>query len=177
MNLAELQARVEDLVWVRRAQIGRQWPDSLVVRVVEHEVAARWGDKGLLNRDGEVFAADSRHVFPELPRLTGPPDTERHVAQRYLELQGPLAAANLSLAGLSIDERGSWRMQLQGGQTVRIGRRDVAQRLDRFFRLAAPLLRSDFDRISHVDMRYSNGFAVGWRSSAPGESVAAAGGE
>ena len=177
VNLAELQARVEDLVWVRRAQIGRQWPDSLIVRVVEHEVAARWGDKGLLNRDGEVFDAASRHVFPELPRLTGPANTERRLAQRYLELQGPLAAANLSLAALSIDERGSWRMQLQGGQTVRIGRREVEQRLERFFRLAAPLLRSDLERISHVDMRYSNGFAVGWRPSPSGESAAAAGGE
>ena len=68
-------------------------------------------------------------------------------------------------------------MQLQGGQTIRIGRSDVEQRLDRFFLLAAPLLRNEFDRVSHVDMRYTNGFSVGWRPVASGVSMAAAGGE
>ena len=98
--------------------------------------------------------------------------------ERYLELQRLLGAANLTLEALSIDERGSWRMQLQGGQTVRIGRSNVEQRLDRFFQLAAPLLMNEFDRVSHVDMRYTNGFSVGWRPTvAGGGSAAVAGGE
>lgn len=177
VDLAELQARVEALDWVKSAQIGRQWPDALVVRVNEHQAAARWGDSALLNREGKIFSGDSRHLFPELPRLAGPPDTEGQVARRYLELQRPLGAANLALAALSIDERGSWSLQLQGGQTVRIGRRDVDQRLDRFFVLAAPLLRKEFDRVSHVDMRYTNGFSVGWRPESRSGSASAAGGE
>ena len=68
-------------------------------------------------------------------------------------------------------------MQLQGGQRIRIGRSDVEQRLDRFFHLAAPLLRNEFDRVSHVDMRYTNGFSVGWHPLVSGAPAAAAGGE
>jgi len=178
VNLAELQALVEGLDWVREAQVGRRWPDTLVIRVIEHQVAARWGDTALISREGEVFAAESRYEFPELPRLAGPPETEQRVVERYLELQRLLGGANLTLEALSIDERGSWRMQLQGGQTVRIGRSDVEQRLARFFQLAAPLLRNEFDRVGHVDMRYTNGFSVGWRPPVAGvELAAAAGGE
>ena len=177
VDLAELQSRVESLDWVKQAHVGRQWPDTLAIRVIEHQAAARWGDTALISREGEVFTADSRHVFPELPRLAGPPATERRVVERYLELQRLLGSANLTLEALSIDGRGSWRMQLQGGQTIRIGRSDVEQRLDRFFHLAAPLLRNEFDRVSHVDMRYTNGFSVGWRPVAGGGSAAAAGGE
>ncbi len=176
LNLVELRAQVEAMAWVKSSQVSRQWPDTLVIRVVEHKAAARWGDTGLLNYDGEVFASDARHLFPELPRLDGPPNTEAQVAQRYLELRKPLGAANLTLAALAIDERGSWSMELRGGQTVRVGRRDVDQRLDRFFRLAAPLLRGEFDRISHVDLRYANGFSVGWRSAPTSGSAAAGGG-
>ena len=177
VNLVELRGLVEALDWVMQAQVARQWPDTLVIRVTEHQVAARWGDAALISREGEVFASKSRHVFPELPRLAGPPATEQRVVERYLELRRLLGTANLTLSALSIDERGSWRMQLQDGQTIRIGRSDVEQRLDRFFHLAAPLLRNEFDRVSHVDMRYSNGFSVGWRPVANGVSTAAAGGE
>ena len=177
VDLVELRGLVETLAWVKRVQVARQWPDTLVIRVTEHQVAARWGDTSLISREGEVFAGEARYMFPELPRLGGPPNTERRVVDRYLELQRLLGAANLTLSALSIDERGSWRMQLQGGQTIRIGRSDVEQRLDRFFHLAAPLLRNEFDRVSHVDMRYTNGFSVGWRPVASGVSTAAAGGE
>ncbi len=177
-NLAELRGLVESLDWVKRAQVARQWPDTLVIRVTEHQVAARWGDSSLISREGEIFAGESRYMFPELPHLAGPANTERRVVERYLELQGLLGAANLTLAALSIDERGSWRMQLQGGQTIRIGRSDVEQRLDRFFHLAAPLIRNEFEQVSHVDMRYTNGFSVGWRPVASGTATAAAvGGE
>lgn len=174
VDLADLQARVEALEWVRQAQVRRRWPDTVVVQVVEQQVAARWGDAGLINFQGEVFAAESRHAFPELPRLAGPPGTERQVAERYLQLQRRLGAANLTLQTLSVDERGAWRMELQGGQTIRIGRRDVEQRLDRFFRLTAPLLRHRFDRVGHVDMRYANGFSVGWRPGPDDTAMAAA---
>lgn len=177
VNLVELRGLVETLDWVRQAQVARQWPDTLVIRVTEHQVAARWGDAALISREGEVFASESRHVFPELPRLAGPPATEQRVVERYLELRRLLGTANLTLAGMSVDERGSWLMQLQGGQTIRIGRSDVEQRLDRFFHLAAPLLASEFDRVNHVDMRYTNGFSVGWRPVASDVSMAAAGGE
>ena len=178
VDLAELQSLVEALDWVKQASVGRKWPDTLVIGVTEHQVAARWGDTALISREGEVFAAESRYVFPELPRLEGPPTTEQRVVERYMELQRLLGAANLALEALSIDVRGSWRMLLQGGQTVRIGRSDVEQRLDRFFELAAPLLMNEFDRVSHVDMRYTNGFSVGWHPpAAGGESAAVAGGE
>ncbi len=176
-DLVELRDLVEALDWVKQVQVARLWPDTLAIRVTEHRVAGRWGDHSLISLEGEVFAGESRYIFPELPRLDGPPDTKRRVVDRYLELQGLLSAANLTLTALSVDKRGSWRVQLQGGQTVRIGRSDVEQRLDRFFLLAAPLLRNEFARVSYVDMRYTNGFSVGWRPAASDVSMAAAGGE
>lgn len=172
VNLSALRERVEALDWVDRAKVGRRWPDTLIVRVTEHQAAARWGKSGLLNVRGELFTDRSQHAFPELPSLAGPPGTERDVARRYLAVRGKLAEANLSLESLSVDERGSWRLVLGGGQEVRLGRREIDERLYRFFEVVAPTLAAALPRVEYVDLRYTNGFAVGWRDGPP-ENLAA----
>lgn len=174
VNLSALRERVEALDWVDRAKVGRRWPDTLIVRVVEHQAAARWGQSGLLNVRGELFAERSQHAFPELPSLAGPPGTERDVARRYLAVRGKLAEANLSLDRLELDERGSWRLVLGGGQEIRLGRRELDERLYRFFAVVAPTLAAELKRIEYVDLRYTNGFAVGWRDGPPANLAAVA---
>lgn len=161
-DLDALSARVEALDWVERARVLRRWPDALVVEVSEHVAAARWGESGLLNVRGVLFTADARHAFPELPSLAGPPGSERRVAELYLAVRGRLAAAHLALDKLELDERGALRFTLSTGQEIRIGREDVLARLDRFFEVATPALEGRFNDIEYVDLRYANGFAVGW---------------
>ncbi|HYM36137.1 MAG TPA: cell division protein FtsQ/DivIB, partial [Steroidobacteraceae bacterium] len=49
-----------------------------------------------------------------------------------------------------------------GGVVVRLGRQDVEERLNRFIVAASPLVATRAGEVNYVDMRYSNGFAVGW---------------
>jgi cell division protein FtsQ len=166
VDLGAVRARVQALDWVDRVNVGRSWPDTLIVRITEHHAAARWGETGLLNVRGELFTKKSQYVFPELPSLGGPDGSERDVARRYLAVRGKLAEADLSLKSLRMDERGAWELVLGGGQQIRLGRRDVDERLYRFFSIVAPALAGDLKRVAYVDLRYTNGFAVGWREEA-----------
>jgi cell division protein FtsQ len=161
-DLGVLQRLVETLDWVDEVAIERAWPDTLVVRVVEHQAAARWGDTGLLNTGGELFTDESRYEFPELPRLVGPRGDERRVASQYLALRGRLAEANLTLDTLSMDERGAWQIELTSGQEIRLGRRDLERRVDRYFEVVVPVMAAEMQRVSYIDLRYTNGFSVGW---------------
>ena len=163
-DLDALSARIAALDWVDEARVERRWPSMLLVRITEHAAAARWGETGLLNVHGELFTTDSRHGFPELPLLDGPPGTERRVAALYLAVRGRLAAAHLTLDTLALDERGALHFTLAGNQDIRIGREDIEERLDRFFEVATPALEGRFNDIEYVDLRYANGFAVGWAS-------------
>jgi cell division protein FtsQ len=174
LDLNVLRERVQELDWVDRVYVGRRWPDTLVVRVTEHQAAARWGESGLLNVRGELFTERSQHSLPELPSLAGPPGTERDVARRYLAVRGKLAEADLELASLGVDERGAWRLVLGGGQEIRLGRRDIDERLYRFFDVVAPTLAAELKRVEYVDLRYTNGFAVGWREGPPKNLAAVA---
>ncbi len=172
-NLADVQRAVEALPWVDHARIARRWPNSLRVTVIEQTAAARWGESGLLNTRGELFVRASAHVPAELPRLSGPEGSESQVAQRYLSAQGRMLEAGMRIAALRLDERGAWEMDLDSGVTVRLGRRDVEERLERFIRTASQVIAHRLTEISYVDMRYSNGFAIGWRNPGTPASVPA----
>ena len=165
-DLDDIQRAVEALPWVDHARIARHWPNSLHVTVTEQTAAARWGDSGLLNTRGQLFVRVATHVPAELPRLSGPEGTETQVAQRYLSAQGRMLEAGMRIAAVRLDERGAWEMDLDSGVTVRLGRRDVDERIDRFIRTASQVIAHRLSEITYVDMRYSNGFAIGWRNSA-----------
>jgi len=162
-DLDRLRREVERLAWVDRARVQRLWPDRVRVEIVEQQAAARWGEDGLLNTRGELFATGVRHVPPELPRLDGPEGSESQVAQRYLAIQGRLVEQGLRVAALRLDPRGAWELDLANGVTVRLGRRQVDERMERFVQVGAQVIAGQASKIEYIDMRYSNGFSIGWR--------------
>jgi cell division protein FtsQ len=170
-DLDDIQRAVETLPWVEHARIQRRWPNGLHVTVIEQTAAARWGEAGLLNTRGELFVRSAAHVPAELPHLSGPEGTQSQVAQRYLAVQGRMLEAGMRIAALRLDARGAWEMDLDSGVTVRLGRRDVDDRLERFMRTASQVIAHRLNEIAYVDMRYSNGFAIGWRNAAVPPSV------
>ncbi len=163
-DLDAIQRALETVPWVDHARVQRRWPNSLHVSVVEQTAAARWGESGLLNTRGQLFVRDATHVPAELPRLSGPEGSEAQVAQRYMAAQGRMLEAGLRIAALRLNERGAWEMDLDCGVTVRLGRRAVDERLERFIRTASQIIAHRLNDIAYVDMRYSNGFAIGWRN-------------
>lgn len=174
VNLDTVRRAIEQLPWVDAVTVERAWPRGLRVRVTEQIAAARWGANGLLNARGELFMSEVRHIPPELPKLSGPPGSENVVAQRYLAIQGRLVEAGMRITALRLDARGSWEIDLDSGVTVRLGRRQVDERFERFVTAALQLVAQRPADIAYVDMRYANGFAVGWRGGSRATRVASA---
>lgn len=167
VNLAAVRRAIHTLPWVDAVSVQRAWPRSLNVLVIEQTAAARWDEQGLINSRGELFAADARHIPPELAQLSGPSDQEPVVAQRYLAAAGRLTQAGLRMTALRLDARGAWEFDLSNGVTVRLGRRQVDERFEKFMSAALKLVTERGEEISYLDMRYTNGFAIGWRGNAP----------
>lgn len=166
-DLGRIRATVRALPWIDDAAIARRWPNRLAITVTEQVPAAIWGESGLLNVRGELFVDESRHVPAELPRLSGPDGRSADVARRYLAVREQLIPIGLDLKRVHLDERGAWAMTLTNGVQVRIGRRDVDARTDLFVDVVADLITGHAAEIDHVDLRYSNGFTVGWKNGVP----------
>ena len=168
VDLDAVRRALHTLPWVDAASVQRAWPRGLTVLGHRADRGGALGRARLLNTRGELFVTDERHMPPELPQLEGPQGKQGEVAQRYLAAEGRLAEAGLRLTALRLDARGAWELDLDNGVTVRLGRRQVDERFERFMSTALKLVTQRADDIAYVDMRYTNGFAIGWRGSATG---------
>ena len=159
-DLAAIRAGLEQIAWVRRADVRRVWPDRIEVTLEEHTALARWGDAGLVNTFGERFAGQSEAA---LPMFAGPPRTESEVTRRYRQYSSALVALG-ALERVTLTPRFAWQLRLSNGLSIELGR-DLANdpadaRLARFIAAHPQTLGRIALRHEYVDLRYPNGFAL-----------------
>jgi cell division protein FtsQ len=175
VELADVRRALEALPWVRYAEVRREWPDRLVARIEEHVALARWPDGKLVSTTGEVFEGEVPHGA--LPRLAGPPGSEREVVRRFGAFRELVAPLGNELAAVELSPRGAWQIELANGLVLELGR-DAARhsleaRLARFV-AAYPRIAAELGRApEHVDLRYPNGFAVRVPAAAAAKRAAA----
>jgi cell division protein FtsQ len=160
-DLASIRAGLEQIAWVRRADVRRVWPDRIEVTLEEHVALARWGDAGLVNTFGERFAGQTEAA---LPMFAGPPRTEGEVTRRYRQYAQALLPLEASLERVILTPRFAWQLRLASGLSIELGRdlpNDSADgRLARFIAAYPQTLGRISLRHEYVDLRYPNGFAL-----------------
>ena len=163
VDLGAIRTAAEALPWVARAQVLREWPDRVRIIVAEEQPAWLWGPDGLLNARAELFVTGETDRPTTLPRLDGPVGTERLLAQQYLEYDATMTRCAMRVARVELDARRATRLTLAGGIVLRLGRHEVPERAARFCDAVLAAVATRLDEVAYVDMRYTNGFAVGWR--------------
>ena len=158
-------AAVKQIPWVAEADVRREWPHTLHVDITEEAPVARWNSDGLMDAQGRVFAHMDTKAYAALPLLTGRDADAQDVLAEYDTLLNLVAPRGLGIAELDVDARGAATVLLDDGIEVRLGREDAAERLARFTAMALPALNARLAAVAYVDMRYTNGFAVGWKAA------------
>ena len=80
----------------------------------------------------------------------------------YHRLKLHFEQLSLNLTQLRLEPRGAWRLQLNDGAWVMLGRRQHEVRLARLSASWQRELSSLGDQIRYIDLRYPNGVAVAW---------------
>lgn len=167
-DLAAARAAFEAVPWVRRATVRRIWPDRLVVHIEEHRATALWQaeerDDRLVNQQGEVFAANIGDVEDEaLPTFSGPEGAAASVLSLYRRLLPLLRPLDMEIEQLHQSVRGSWRVLLDNGASLELGRGsedEVVARTQRFARTLAQLTERYRAPLEFADLRHADGYAV-----------------
>lgn len=171
LDLEQLREAVIRDPWVHDAGISRQWPPALRVDLVEEVPVARWGDKGLLNHQGDIFWPELKPEYRSLPMLSGPAHETVRIMEQFHDLNRMFAATGLKLDGLTLEARGAWTLELRNGIKVVAGREQLIPRLRRFLAVYQLELAERAEQIEQIDIRYTNGIAVRWRAEENSENA------
>ena len=163
LDVREVRGEVEKMPWIRQAAVRRVWPDRLVVRVAEHEPFARYNADALITPQGRLFRPPIESFPPGLPQLEGSEREAWRVLRRFKDLSQKFQRLGLRIAALKRDARGGWDLRLADGPVIRLGRERQWERLDRFLAVYPRL--GDPTQMASVDARYTNGFAVRWKTA------------
>ncbi|MDO8350514.1 MAG: cell division protein FtsQ/DivIB [Gallionella sp.] len=164
VDIERLRLSLENISWVRKVSIRREFPDRLAVQFEEHQPLAHWNEAALVNQQGEVFVAETTQV---LPVFTGYEGSSAEISQQYQKFSQQLAGLNLQLTQLVLSPRHAWQLHLSNDMVVELGRESMQQRLARFVTIYPYSLGvasgTEAEQVKWVDMRYRNGFAVRMR--------------
>jgi cell division protein FtsQ len=167
IKVEDLRQSLEQLPWVRRAEVRRQWPSRIEVSIEEHLPVAFWGQATgqLVNSYGEVFTASLSAPPPApMPLLIGPTGLAPEVLSHYQQAEEILKPVGRIPRALSVSPRLAVQLRLDDGMIVELGRQQpkapVSERLLRFVEYYPSVLSAARQRPSVVDMRYPNGFAL-----------------
>ncbi|MDX8385701.1 MAG: cell division protein FtsQ/DivIB [Gallionella sp.] len=158
VDIEQVKKSLEEMPWVRKADIRREFPDRLAINLEEQQALARWNKQMLVNHYGEVFSADTDLNLPE---FFGPDGTSTEVAIYFDYFSKQLAMIDLYVEKINLTSRYAWQLSLTNGVVLELGREDLEQRMARFVEAYFYSLAAEQGRFKYVDLRYRNGFAVG----------------
>lgn len=163
LDLRKIQNHLQQEAWIDYAAVSRRWPDSLEVRIKEHQPIARWGAQGVLNQRGEVILLSDNQALMGLPLLKGPTESSQQVMEQYQALSQLLRKYGLDVKGLQADATLAWTLTLDNDLPIVIGRDQVMEKVGRFLVVYQQQLKQRLGEVERIDVRYSNGVAIGWK--------------
>ncbi len=168
-DLGALRDEVLALSWPRKVSIRRIWPDRISVHIERETVVAQWGDEGYLSPGGEVVRTPDTSV--EVPYLRCAVASPEEALQTYRHLQALLGGGfasgeRLTIAALTQNALGEWRVELANGMQAVLGAESLHERAHRFLLGYRHLSGQRDAPLQYLDLRYSHGIAARWRTAA-----------
>ena len=163
VNVETIQEALSEEPWVKEILVRRIWPDRILVDIKEQQAVAKWGDNGLINQEAFIFYPEIS-TFPEnLPYLSGP-DNSAGMLLEYLEQFRKIIPETIVVKELHLSNRRSWELILDNDLVLQFGKVDVLEKARQFFQYYSGIHNKTEREINYVDLRYTNGFVIGWQA-------------
>lgn len=170
VDLVQVRGALAKLPWVKHVEVRKRWPDRLEVSISEYRPLAHWGEKQMLSEHGELFPAPAT-VDADLPQFVGPEARASELMSFYSQARPLFLGSGLTVDTVVLTARGSWNLVLSNGTRIEVGRGDPQERLQRFARMLPRLRDKEARVLDRADLRYTNGFALTWRTASAGQGA------
>ena len=164
VDLQQIQQTLNELPWIKKASVKRVWPDAINIKIEEHRPIVRWGDKGLLDQNGNLFYPDNMKNLQQIPLLTGTVGYEKKLLEIMKGVVLSLQDRKFVLTEFHVNKRGAWKIKLKNGMKLMLGQKEPLKKFQLFLKTFSLIGKSQEAKVAIVDLRYPNGYALTWKT-------------
>lgn len=167
LNAAELRQILLAESWVDSVTIRKQWPDQVLVDVVEQVPVAYWQTTGFVNHRGELFFPPLLPESMTLPRLFGEAVDGEEIFDIYQRLNSVMKPRDLAISTLHKSRLGIYTAALNDGTSIVFEAENTMAQLSKLITVYDRHLVDVREHVARIDLRYNNGLAVAWKQPLP----------
>ena len=158
-----LKKEIEKVSWVKSADIRRVYPGEIKIYIEEHIPIAIWNNESYMNNIGDIFFIHD--IKKNLPIISSNQSGNKIMFEYFSLLLKYISDENFDIKIKKIEENDirSLSAYLSSGIIVKFGSKDIRNKIHTFIKVYKTLNTSDLEKIRYIDMRYSNGFSIGWK--------------
>jgi cell division protein FtsQ len=158
-----LKKEIEKVSWVKSVNIKRVYPDEIKIYIKEYVPIAIWNNKSYMNNSGDIFFIHD--IKKNLPMINSNESRNKIMYVYFSLLLKYISDYNFDIEIKKIEENEirSISAHLSSGIIVKFGSKDIKSKIHTFLKVYKTLNSSDLKKIGYIDMRYSNGFSIGWK--------------
>ena len=163
INLDYLKNSIEKVAWVKNAYIRRSYPNEVIIFIEEYTPVAVWNNDYYISENGYIFSANK--IEKKLPKISSYSNRNIIIFEYFSLILDGIRKNKLNDKVLLIKENEirSLTVLLESNIAIKFGSKNIKERIGIFFKAYKTLNTSDLKKIRYIDMRYSNGFSIGWK--------------
>jgi len=163
INLDYLKNSIEKVAWVKNAYIRRSYPNEVIIFIEEYTPVAVWNNDSYISENGYIFSANK--IEKKLPKISSYSNRNIIIFEYFSLISDGIRKNKLNDKILLIKENEirSLTVLLESNIAIKFGSKNIEERIGIFFKAYKTLNTSDLKKIRYIDMRYSNGFSIGWK--------------
>ena len=163
INLDYLKNSIEKVAWVKNAYIRRSYPNEVIIFIEEYTPVAVWNNDSYISENGYIFSANK--IEKKLPKISSYSNRNIIIFEYFSLILDGIRKNKLNDKVLLIKENEirSLTVLLESNIAIKFGSKNIEERIGVFFKAYKTLNTSDLKKIRYIDMRYSNGFSIGWK--------------
>lgn len=160
LRVGQIRKELKQIPWVADAIVQRCWPNTVKIKIFEKQALARFQTTGVIDTAGKLFFPKNSAKLESLPEFVGDAEDIDSMVDKYLMMLSKLKPIGLTVKRLEIMADRGWQAVLDNELMIILGQVELEERLARFV-AAYDLVLNAEPKLKVVDLRYTNGLAVG----------------
>ena len=161
LNKKELSPSFYRDTWVYAIKSTFRWPNSVEVKLKEHQPLASWEGTRYLTQSGLIISPSESNLELLLVNLGGPEDKKFRLLSYSRKIQSQLSRYGQIIAEVEINSEGYIKATSITGVSFIFSEKDFRDQLERLENfISFELISGRLNNIKNMDLRYKNGISV-----------------